>query len=65
MYIFADSNLGTRGDLIKAEDNNWHFISCRRTFADVTARNENLARCPRQVHQNQVGKLSLSAFYAF
>jgi hypothetical protein len=44
VYIFADSDFSPLGDLIKAEDNNRHIVSCRSTFPDTTAGIKDLAR---------------------
>ena len=58
MYVFADRDFITLGNLFDAEDNNRHILSYRSLLSDTAGGNNHLAGYASQTDENQIGPLS-------
>ena len=64
MYVFADRDFITLGNLFDAEDNNRHTLSYRSLLSNTASGNNHLAGYASQTDENQIGPLSLGALYS-
>ena len=64
MYVLTDRDFITLSNLVDTEDNDGNIVSYRSVVSDPTRGSNNLARYSGQTNQNQVGMLSLGAYYS-
>ena len=64
MYVFADRDFITLGDLFDAGDNHRHILSYRSLLPNTAGGNNHLAGYASQTDENQIGPLSLGTLYS-